>query len=144
VTASALSYSLSFPLFCVNNLTEFMRRFLRGVFSLLLVASLAAPLPAGETAASSVPICCLANGEHHCMGQMLGGDSKTPAFSAANKCTYAPLALAALQGLHLAPPVRAFGIIVGSQSSSLSALSHFITIASLSAVRFDRGPPASL
>jgi hypothetical protein len=121
-----------------------MPRLLRSLFCLLLVATLVAPLPAGESAASPVPVCCLAHGEHHCMGQMLGGDEGTPAFSASSKCPYAPLALAALHGPHLAPPVRAFGIAVVAQSLSLQALSNFVTIASVSFVRFDRGPPASL
>lgn len=121
-----------------------MPRLLRCLFCLFLVATLVAPLPAGESAASPVPICCLAHGEHHCMGQMLGGDEGTPSFSASSKCPYSPLALAALRGLHVAPPQGNFGIFVTSQSSSLSALSNFVTIASVSFVRFDRGPPSSL
>jgi hypothetical protein len=130
--------------FLSNNRTDFMPRLLRGLFCLFLVATLVAPLPAGESAASPIPVCCLAHGEHHCMGQMLGGDEDTPAFSASSKCPYSPLALAALRGLHVAPPQGNFGIFVAPQFSPLSAQPAFVAIASLFAVRFKRGPPSFL
>ena len=118
-----------------------MRRLLRSVFLLLLVATLVAPLPAGESAAAPAPICCLMQGEHHCMGQMLGAPD-APGFSASNKCPYAPLALAAMHGPHLAPPVRAQVVAAVAQSAPIALDSKSSAFSSAIATRPQRGPPA--
>jgi hypothetical protein len=117
-----------------------MRRLARSVFWLLVVATLVAPLPIGEAASVQTPICCLGKGEHHCLGHTLGGPD-APGFSAQNKCPYSPLALAAMHGPELAPPVRGQSIVAVTQSAPLSQES-FYAISSLAvAARSERGPP---
>ena len=127
---------------CANNLSEYMRRLLRSVFLLLVVATLVAPLPMGETAAAATPICCLGQGEHHCVGQVLGGGPKSLGFSAANKCPYSPLALAAMHGPNLAPPVHAQVIVAAAQSAPLTFESNDSAFFSAIDARPERGPPA--
>jgi hypothetical protein len=121
-----------------------MRRLLHSAFLLLVVATLVAPLPMGETAASPVPICCLGQGEHHCAGQMLGGGPESLGFSASNKCPYSPLALSAMHGPNLAPPARAQLIVAIAQSSPLALVSNDSAFSSANDTRPERGPPASL
>jgi hypothetical protein len=128
---------------CANNLNESMRRLLRSAFLLLVVAALVAPLPAGEAAAAPVPICCLGQGEHHCIGQMLGGGPESLGFSAANKCPYSPLALAAMHGPNLAPPVRAQVIVATAPSAPLALQANDLNSFSAIDTRPERGPPAS-
>jgi hypothetical protein len=128
---------------CANNMSESMRRLLHSAFLLLVVATLVAPLPMGETAAAPAPICCLGQGEHHCVGQMLGGGPESLGFSAANKCPYSPLALAAMHGPSLAPPVRAQVIVAAAQSSPLPLESNDWAAFSAIDTCPERGPPAS-
>jgi len=119
-----------------------MRRLFRSAFLLLVVATLVAPLPMGEAAAAQVPICCLGQGEHHCLGHLLGGEPGAAGLSAASKCPYSPLALAALHGPSLAPPVRAQAIVAIAPSARLST--DWNDSASFSAIdtRPERGPPS--
>jgi hypothetical protein len=119
-----------------------MRRLFRSAFLLLVVATLVAPLPMGEGVAAQTPICCLGQGEHHCLGQMLGSGPDSQGLSAASKCPYSPLALAALQGTSLAPPVRAQAIVVIAPSASLFADSNHSASFSAIGTRPQRGPPA--
>jgi hypothetical protein len=118
-----------------------MRHLLRSAFLLLVIATLIAPLPMGETAAAPAPICCLGQGEHHCVGQMLGGGPESLGFSAANKCPYAPLALAAMHGPSVAPPVRAQVIVAIAQSAPLVLDSNDSAFSSAIDARPERGPP---
>jgi hypothetical protein len=119
-----------------------MRRLFRSAFVLLVVASLVVPLPAGESTATGTPICCLAKGEHDCLGHDLGG-AKSLGFSAdSNKCPYSPLALAALHGPDLAPPVVAQAVAAIAQSSPIAPESSEILSSSLADTRQERGPPA--
>jgi hypothetical protein len=120
-----------------------MRRLLHSALLLLTVAALVAPLPAGESLAAPAPICCLGHGEHHCMGQMLGGGPDSFGFSAQNKCPYAPLALAAIQASQLAPPVGKFVLVAAQHSSSFVSLPHEVTATSAVAIDSERGPPAT-
>lgn len=119
-----------------------MRRLLRSAFLLLVVATLVAPLPMGEAAAVQTPICCLTEGEHHCLGQMPGGGPESQNFSAAKKCPYSPLALAALHGPSLAPPVRSQAIVTIAQSVPFSAHTNGSAFFSAIDTRPERGPPA--
>jgi len=119
-----------------------MRRILHSALVLLVVAALIAPLSASEAAART-PICCLGKGEHHCLGQMHASGGAAPqGFSgAAEKCPYSSLALAAMHGPDLAPPVVARGIVVTSHRVPL--LLKFKSSGSACAIRarLERGPP---
>ena len=103
-----------------------MRRLLRSAFLLLVVATMFAPLPMGESAVAPLPICCLSQGEHHCMGQMVGGPD-SPGFSAASKCPYSPLALAAMHGPDLAPTVGAQAIVADLNACTLNPVERRIS-----------------
>ena len=118
-----------------------MRRVLRFAFVLLVVATLVAPLQLGETIAAPVPVCCLGQGEHHCLGQMLGGP-EFPILSASSKCPYAPMALAALHGPQLAPPVRSHTTAPVATLASAFTESHSLVLYSPVDTRPERGPPA--
>jgi hypothetical protein len=142
VKASRFVFLLHPTLRCATNVGAFMRRLLRSLFLLLVVATLVAPLPAGEAAAAPTPVCCLTHGEHHCEGQMLGGEPGSPNFSAANKCPYSPLALAAMHGPHLAPPVRAQTVVAAVQSTPIALESKFSAFSSAIDARPERGPPS--
>ena len=116
---------------------------LRGALAVLIVVALAAPLPTGESAAAPLPFCCLVHGEHDCMGQMLGGDPHLPGFSAASRCPYSPLALAAMQGQSLAPPVAGFSLFVAWPLAPLAFRSSSYRACSAITSQSQRGPPAS-
>jgi hypothetical protein len=118
-----------------------MRRILRSAFVLLIVATLVAPLQLGDTGAAQLPICCLGQGEHDCMGHMLGGEG-LPVVSAPNPCPYAQLALAALHGPNLALPVGAQAIAAVTRSSWLITESHDSFLFSTVDTHQERGPPA--
>jgi hypothetical protein len=118
-----------------------MRRLLHSAFVLLVVATLVAPLPMGESVAAPTPICCLTGGEHHCMGQTLGGPESL-GFSAASKCPFSPLALAAMHGPDLAPPVRAQLMVAIAPSVPIALESKSSAFSSAIDARPVRGPPA--
>jgi hypothetical protein len=120
-----------------------MRRLLRSAFWLLVMTTLLAPLPMGESVAAQTPICCLGQGEHHCMGQMLGSGPDSFSFSAASKCPYSPLALAAMHGPDLAPPARAQVIVATVHSAPIALESKDSATSAAVASRPERGPPAS-
>jgi hypothetical protein len=128
---------------CSTNLADFMRRILHSVLVLLVVAGLVVPIAASDTAVLT-PICCLGKGEHHCLGTMLGsGDTATERFSRTpDKCPYLPLALAAMHGPHLAPPVRAQVNLAALQSAPIALESKDSATSSAVASRPERGPPA--
>ncbi len=119
-----------------------MRRILHSALVLLVVAALVAPLSASEAAART-PICCLGKGEHHCLGAMHAPDGAAPqgVSSAADKCPYSPLALAAMHGPELAPPVAARGLVVASHSVPVTLESKSSASASAIHARPERGPP---
>ncbi len=117
---------------------------LRRALILLVAVALATPLSAADCAAVNVPVCCLASGEHHCMGMMLGGDGSQALSAAIARCPYAPLALAAMHGTALDGPAGAWSPTVGTTQrfsgfeSRISVISWFVRVS------FERGPPPLL
>ena len=126
---------------CGTKLFDFMRRVLRSAFLLLVVATLVAPLPTGGSAAAPVPICCLGQGEHHCLGQMLGGGPESQGFSAGDKCPYAPLALSALHSPNVASPVGSQAITTTAQSAPIAIELNCLASSSSFDSCPERGPP---
>jgi hypothetical protein len=110
---------------------------------LLIVAALVAPLQTGESVGAPLPACCLVHGEHHCMGQMLGGETDSPSLTAASPCPYSPLALAALQGQSIAPATGAAALITGAHSARLMTRAGALSIVRIALTHFERGPPHS-
>jgi len=107
----------------------------------VVVATLVAPVPMSEAAATRAPICCLGKGEHHCLGHELGGTDSL-GLSANKQCPYSPLALAALHSPDLTPPARARVVVVLAPSAPIAAEStHSITSVAAD-IRPERGPPA--
>jgi hypothetical protein len=73
---------------------------------------------------------------------MLGGGPDSRGFSAANKCPYAPLALAAVHGPNLASPVGAQTIAIVAPSAPVALQTTFSAFFSSVDTRPQRGPPA--
>jgi hypothetical protein len=96
----------------------------------------------GESVATPIPVCCLGQGEHHCLGQMLGGEPGSQGLSAASKCPYSPVALAAMHGPDLAPPVRTQALLATLESTPIVLSSKHSAVSSELASRPERGPPA--
>ena len=121
-----------------------MRRILHSVLVLLVVAALVAPL-SGSDAAVGTPICCLGKGEHQCLGDVHSPAGAAPQgfSSAAEKCPYLPLALAAMHGPDLAPPVAAGAVAVTSSTAPVALVSQCFVCASPRYARPERGPPPS-
>jgi hypothetical protein len=120
-----------------------VRRAIYSGLALLTVAALVLPLQTGESSASPLPACCLVHGEHHCMGQTLGGEPDVPGFSAANKCPYSPLALTALRSHQLAPPVGDITLANILVSAPLRIRSRISATFRIIGTHSERGPPIS-
>ena len=121
-----------------------MRRILHSVLVLLVVAALVAPLSADAEAART-PICCQGKGEHDCLGDMHSPAGAAPQgfSSGSDKCPYSPLALAAMHGPDLAPPVAAGTLAVASFTASVALETQSSVSASPRYARPERGPPPS-
>jgi hypothetical protein len=112
-----------------------MRRGASIAVLLVLLSGVLAPLAQGS--ASSVPACCRANGQHHCMG-MPGMDGFR---SLASKCPY-----------HVAPAVtssiaavvsEALQVSVLTAESSSVSLPNPVAVSVAFGVVQKRGPPIS-
>ena len=120
-----------------------MRRTAYSGLALFIVAALVLPLQTGESSASPLPACCLVHGEHHCMGQIPGGEPDSPVFSAANQCPNSPLALTALRSHQLAPPVADITLTNILVSARLRIDSRISATFRIIATHSERGPPIS-
>jgi hypothetical protein len=121
-----------------------MRRILHSVLVLFLAAGLVAPLSTDGAAAAQTPICCLRNGEHHCLGMAMAAGSLPAGFSkASEKCPYAPLALAAMYGPKLAPPLAATALLAPPRTTAITPGTQTTATSFQTRTQSERGPPTS-
>jgi hypothetical protein len=119
-----------------------MKTLLYRALILLVIAALVVPLSAGDSTAPQAPVCCLAKGEHHCLGQVPGGDGAPALSSVVAQCPYAPFALAAMHGPALDRPVSAWSLKVNAAETFLLSENCLSTVSSYVSAFFERGPPS--